>query len=92
MTSSASPVLNPDQLGDPHGRAALILMDSLIHALVDAGALTDELAIDVVQDAATVQAESEFREQDLERLHGSLVMLDRIAAGLRTVRIKPNLV
>ncbi|WP_174292935.1 hypothetical protein [Sphingomonas bacterium] len=85
------PVPNPNPLGDPHGRAALVLMESLIHALVEDGTLTGEQAIDIVQDAATVHAESDYSERDAERLHDSLVMLDRIVASLQTVSIKPGL-
>ena len=92
MVTSILPVLSSESLSDPHGRAALVLIDSLIHALVDGGILTDEQAVDVVQDAATVQAESACSEQNSERLRDSRIMLDRIAAGLRTVRIKPDLV
>ncbi|WP_174298499.1 hypothetical protein [Sphingomonas bacterium] len=92
MGTSTPPTLKSDPQGDPHGRAALVLMDSLIHALVDGGTLTDEQAVDIVVDAATVQAETEYKEQDAERLHDSLMMLDRIVAGLRTVSLKPSLV
>ena len=85
------PVPNPNPLGDPHGRAALALMESLIHALVDVGTLTDEQAVGIVQDAATVHAESDYSERDAERLHDSLVMLDRIVASLQTIGIRSDI-
>lgn len=91
MVDSTSPAFETDSPADPHGRAALVLVDSLIHALVEEGTLTGEQAIEVVHDAATVQAETDYREQDAERLHDSLAMLEQIAASLQTVSIKPSL-
>jgi hypothetical protein len=42
---------------DPHGRAALLLVESLIHALVDKKILSRGEAIDIIDIATEVEAE-----------------------------------
>lgn len=42
---------------DPHGQAALILVESLIHGLVERSVLTTTDAIDVIEAATDVQAD-----------------------------------
>lgn len=42
---------------DPHGQAALLLVESLIHVLVEKGALTREEALDVVQTSTEVKTD-----------------------------------
>jgi hypothetical protein len=41
----------------PHGRAALLLVESLIHALVEKSVITHGEAIDIIDIAADVEAE-----------------------------------
>lgn len=78
---------------DPHGQAALLLMDSLIHALIDADCLSTAQAVELVHDAATVHAETEIADAELSRRHDdSLGLLHRLAAGLRIDLEKPRLV
>lgn len=43
-------------LDDAHGRAALLLVESLLHALVDKAVITRGEAIDVIDIAADVEA------------------------------------
>lgn len=42
---------------DPHGRAALLLVESLIHGLCENGTLTTEEAIEIVERALNVQGD-----------------------------------
>lgn len=42
---------------DPHGEAAMVLVETLIHALIAKGCLTTLDAIEIIVDAADVQAE-----------------------------------
>ena len=49
---------------DPHGRAALLLVESLIHLLVDKGHLTRSDAIDVIETASDVEIEFALAEQE----------------------------
>lgn len=42
---------------DPHGEAALVLVETLIHALIAKGSLTTLDAIEIIVDATEVQAE-----------------------------------
>lgn len=42
---------------DPHGQAALLLVESLIHVMVEKGLLTREEALDAVQTSTAVKTE-----------------------------------
>ena len=53
--NAAEPARLPDT--DPHGQAALFLVESLLHALVAKRALTTREAIEVVVNAAEVSEE-----------------------------------
>ena len=88
---SAEDLPNPRQGPDPHGLAALLLMDSLIHALIDTGCLTNAQAIEVVQDAATVHAETTC-DAETSRRKAAVAILDQLANGLRADRSRPRLV
>ena len=70
--------------GDAHGRAAMLLVESLIHALIARSALTVEDAIEVVEVAADVDMELAL-ELDIApaTLKKSLDLLARINASLR---------
>ena len=56
----ASPFKGPD----PHGEAALVLVETLIHALVAKGSLSTLEAIEIIVDAAGVQP-----AMDEDRIH-----------------------
>ncbi|WP_174278434.1 hypothetical protein [Sphingomonas bacterium] len=75
---------------DPYGQAALLLIDSLIHALVDDGSLANEQAVEVVRDAAVVHAEGKAEGADAQRRRkDSLATLCRIASSLEADAKKP---
>lgn len=50
---------------DPHGRAALLLAESMVHALVDRGVLSNDEAIEVVAIACEVAEEQAEGTPDL---------------------------
>jgi hypothetical protein len=70
---------------DPHGQAALLLVESLIHGLCENNMLTTAAAIEIVERAVSVQS-------DLARaadgagvpMWASHALLSSIAASLRT--------
>lgn len=69
---------------DAHGQAAMLLVESLIHALVARSALTVAEAIEVVDVAAEVKAESGEELGDTPTtLKRSLALLRAISASLR---------
>lgn len=72
------PPRSPDE-PDAHGQAALVLVESMLHALVEKATLTPHEALEVIQSAqeiktevATLSGESESRMQE------SLELLKRI--------------
>lgn len=82
--------LPPPREIDPHGQAALLLVDSLIHALVDDGRLASEQAVNVVRDAAVVHAEGRSEGADAQRRRrDSLATLCQIASSLEADAKKP---
>jgi hypothetical protein len=69
---------------DPHGQAALLLVESLLHGLVEKSVLTTGEALAVVERAAEVKAESAPDLGDSpEALAKSLALITAIAASLR---------
>lgn len=69
---------------DPHGQAALFLVESLLHTLIDKNALSVDEAVAVVETAAEVKAEIAPDLGDTpELLEKSLDLLSAIAASLR---------
>lgn len=73
----------PAHLSDPHGPAALLLVESLIHGLCERSLLTPTAAVAIVDRAAEVQAEVEAKLVDpgVPTSHGLLVA---IGTSLRT--------
>ncbi len=68
---------------DAHGQAALLLVESLIHGLIERGVLDVEAAIDLVETASSVGEDI----RDASRASGertSLDLLQDIAASLST--------
>lgn len=68
---------------DPHGQAALLLIESLLHALIEKSVLTAREALTVVEGAAEAKAEiaSDIGEAPAE-LEKALALLGAIAASL----------
>lgn len=75
----------PPVLGEPdaHGQAALILAESIIHALVEADAITAEKALDVIRSAEEIKTELAGLAGESEtRMNESLELLKRIGISL----------
>ena len=67
---------------DAHGQAALILAESILHALVDCGLLSADYAASVVQTACEVKSDVAAADgESFGRMHDSLALLARIAAS-----------
>ena len=80
-SARASPPAGPTP--DPHGQAALILVESVLHVLVEASALSLDQALGAVSTACVVKRE--FAEQAGEPascMQQSLDLLNDIAASL----------
>ena len=70
---------------DAHGQAALLLTESLIHMLVERGALTNTQAIEVVQTAAEVKVEvASAAGESAKRMIESLVILERMRSSFES--------
>ena len=70
---------------DSHGQAALILVESLLHALVEMSLMTTHQAIDVVSSAQEVKKEVARLSGESEgRMRESLELLGRIASSIQT--------
>jgi hypothetical protein len=69
---------------DPHGQAAMLLVESLIHGLVSSSVISVEEAVEIVDTAAEVKIEiaNDLGEAP-ETLQSSLTMLESISASLR---------
>lgn len=68
---------------DAHGQAALLLAESIIHALIEHGTLTVAQAAVVVQSAAEVKVEvATLSGESRQRMEESLALLGRIKASI----------
>jgi len=68
---------------DPHGQAALFLIDSLLHGLIEKSTLTTREALAIVDRAADVKVENATDIGDSpEALAKSLALIHAIAASL----------
>lgn len=77
--AATEPVVVPD----PHGQAAFLLVESLIHGLIARSALSAEEAIEIVKIAADVKQEVGGAWGDTPAtLRRSLHLLDSISASL----------
>lgn len=69
---------------EPHGQAALLLVESLIHGLIEQAVLTNSRAIDIVETALEVQASIAEASGENELQAGkSHVLLAAIAESLK---------
>jgi hypothetical protein len=76
-----------DSLRDPHGEAALLLVESLIHGLLRRSQLTLAEAIDIVQVAIDVEAETGHdRGDDPTRASPAALRLTAMLDSLRIDR------
>jgi hypothetical protein len=68
---------------DAHGQAALLLVESLIHELIEQSLISVEQAIGVIQVAADVNLEiGQARGDSPDHIRRSLNLLDSISASL----------
>lgn len=70
---------------DAHGQAALLLAESTLHTLLEAGVLTNREAVMTVQSAADVKVEvAAVTGESRGRMQQSLDLLSRIQASFET--------
>ncbi len=80
-TGQQPPQLEPDA----HGQAALMLSESILHALVETSVITVEQAVSIVQTAQEVKAEvAKVAGESRQRMEESLHLLSRIGISLET--------
>ena len=76
---------------DAHGQAALLLTESLIHALVDKGQLSVADALEVIETAADVKVEvATVAGESKARMNESLVLLGQMSASFEIDRATPG--
>ena len=76
---------------DAHGQAALLLTESLIHALVDKGQLSVADAVEVIETAADVKVEvATVAGESKTRMNESLVLLGKMSASFEIDRATPG--
>jgi hypothetical protein len=76
--------LTPPAINEPdaHGQAALLLTESLLHALVENSTLSNADAISVIRTAAEVKVEvASAAHESKARMGESLTLLSRMAAS-----------
>ena len=72
---------------DAHGQAALLLTESLIHALVEKGQLSVPEAVEVIEIAADVKVEvATVAGESKARMEESLALLGKMSASFGTDR------
>ena len=70
---------------DAHGQAALLLTESLIHMLVERGAITNTQAVEVVQIAAEVKVEvATAAGESAKRIKESLALLAKMQGSFES--------
>ena len=76
--------LRTEEGPDAHGQAALLLVESLIHALIAGAVITVQEAVEVVETAADVKQEiAESLGDSPDRLGQSLTLLQTISDSLK---------
>lgn len=84
-------LMRSGQEPDAHGQAALLLAESILHALVDSGTLTNREAITVVRTAAEVKLEVATAEgESTVRMNESLDLLARMANSFEADEPAPH--
>ena len=67
---------------DAHGRAALLLVESLVHGLCDSGTLTPREAVEIAERAVNVQRDHAESADDAGQMWQSHALLSAIATSL----------
>ena len=84
----------PPPTGEPdaHGQAALILAESILHALVDIKTMTTAQALDVVRSAEEIKTEvAALSGESAGRMQESLQLLKQIGISLETDLHSPGI-
>lgn len=71
------------KVAEPHGQAALLLAESLLHGLIASSSLTVEQAVEIVQIAVEVKQDMADGAADTAADRRSLHLLNAISASLR---------
>lgn len=88
MTTEGSPdefSFRDDRSPEPlaQGQAALLLLEALIHGLLDNGTLTKEQAVDAIASATAVKEESAaLQKEPADRLRHSIMLLKNMQASI----------
>ncbi|MET3901363.1 hypothetical protein ABIB57_005333 [Devosia sp. UYZn731] len=93
MTSEISNdnVVLPPREPDAHGQAAMLLVESLIHGLIERKVLSVADAVEIVDVATEVKSDTGPEMGDSpENLQKSITMLQAISASLRPDIPKPR--
>lgn len=83
-TIAAAPIdpLTPSLEPDAHGQAALLLAESILHALVESKTLTLDAALSVIETTCEVKVEvAEQAGESKGRMEASLALLQAISAS-----------
>jgi hypothetical protein len=73
---------------DAHGQASLLLAESILHALVENGTLTNGQAVDVIRTAAEVKFEVAVAAGESKgRMEESLSLLAKMATSFGVDRV-----
>ena len=86
ITNDNHPAGEPAKRREPdaHGQAAMLLVESLIHGLVERSVISAEEAVEIVETAAEVKAEVAADLGDSpETMRGSLALLESISRSLK---------
>ncbi|MBD8549035.1 hypothetical protein [Sphingomonas sp. CFBP 8760] len=82
-TADSSFKKDSDPQPDAQGQAALLLIESLIHSLLDNGALTKAQALEAIESAMQVKEESAEEEKEPVRtLHKSLGLMNNMKQSI----------
>ncbi len=77
------PIIEPDA----HGQAALMLAESILHALIETRTFTPDQALSVVTTAQEIKVEfAELAGESQQRMRASLDLLSMIAGSLEHER------
>lgn len=82
-------VLPPTPEPDAHGQAAMILVESLIHVLVEKALLTNDEAVNVIETASQIKHEVAVAAgESFGRMQASLDLLTKVEVSFRAALIK----
>lgn len=83
--TAPAPLSHVPGLEDPHGQAALLLVESLIHGLKERSVLTVAEAVDIIETAADVQYDlADAADGSGSTLRHAASLLTAMAASLRS--------